>query len=122
MSTMTAARPKIKPTRRTARPAASFGAGILRFAPFAVTYPDHFEPSAEDRAAAAAMFAADADADADWDARMAADANGDRCEVCGRPVERGELLGGLCNVCQCRAEEATMASLYYSAGMGWRSY
>jgi hypothetical protein len=118
MSTMTAARSKIKPTRRTARPDAPFGAGILRFVPLAVTCPDHFEPSELDRAAAAAMFGADAD----WSARMAADANGDDCEACGRPVGRGELEGGLCNVCQCRAEEATTASLYYSAGMGWRSY
>lgn len=111
MSTMTAARLKIKPTRRPARPAAPFGAGVF-------PRPTRFEPSDEDRAAAAAMFGDDAD----WSARMAADANGDDCEACGRPVERGELEGGLCNVCQCRAEEATMASLYYSAGMGWRSY
>jgi hypothetical protein len=88
-----------KPARRTAR-------------------PTRLEPSDEDKAAAAAMFADDAD----WDARMAADANGDECEACGRPVERGELVGGLCNVCQCRAEEATMASQYAAAGMGWRSY
>jgi hypothetical protein len=118
MSTMTTARSKIKPTRRTARPDAPFGAGILRFVPFAVIYPDHFEPGDEDKAAAAAMFGDDAD----WDARMAADANGDNCEACNRPVERGELEGGLCNVCQCRAEEATMTSQYAAAGMGWRSY
>lgn len=111
MSTMTAARPKIKPTRRTARPSAPFGTGVF-------PRPTRFEPSDEDRAAAAALFADDCD----WAARMAADANGDNCEVCGRPVERGELEGGLCSVCQCRAEEATMASQYAAAGMGWRSY
>jgi hypothetical protein len=111
MTTMTAARRTVnrKPTRRTARPAAPFGAGL---------YPTRFVPSDEDLAAVGPLFADVAD----WDARMAADADGDECEACGRPVERGELEGGLCNVCQCRAEEATMACLYYSAGMGWRSY
>jgi hypothetical protein len=111
MSTMTAARPKIKPTRRTARPAAPFGAGVF-------PRPTRFEPSDEDKAAAVAMFAADAY----WVARVAADANGDACEACGRPVERGELVGGLCNVCQCRAEEATMRSQYAGVGLGWHSY
>jgi hypothetical protein len=120
MSTMTAARRTVnhKPTRRTARPDAPFGAGILRFVPFAVTCPDDFEPSDEDKAAAARMFADDAD----WNARLAADANGEECEACGRPVERGEIEGGLCNTCQCRAEEATMASQYAALGMGFRSY
>jgi hypothetical protein len=108
----------VKPTRRTARPFAPFGAGLVHYVPFAVAAADFVEPSDEDKAAAAALFSADAD----WSARMAADANGDHCEACGRPVERGELEGGLCNVCQCRAEEATIASLYGSVGMGFRSY
>jgi hypothetical protein len=59
---------------------------------------------------------------ADWCARMAADANGDRCEACGSPVECGELEQGLCDVCQCRAEEASMACEYYCAGLGWHTY
>jgi methionyl-tRNA synthetase len=60
--------------------------------------------------------------DADWSTRMAADANGEECEACGRPVERGELEGGLCNVCQCRAEEHAIACRYAALGMGFRSY
>lgn len=109
---------RVKPARRTARTDRPFGSGLIHFVAYAVTAADFVEPSDEDRAAVGAMFADDAD----WSARMAADANGDACEACGRPVERGELEGGLCNVCQNRAEEATMACLYYSAGMGWRSY
>jgi hypothetical protein len=113
MSTMSPARRTVnrKPARRTARPSAPFGAGVF-------PRPTRSGPSDEDRAAAAAMFGVDAD----WDARMAADADGEECEVCGRPVESGELEGGLCNACRCRAEGAAMASLYFSAGMGWRSY
>jgi hypothetical protein len=101
-------------TRKPAR----FGAGLSVFVPFAVTAPGFIEPSDADRAAVGSLFADIAD----WDARPAADASGDDCEACGRPVERGELVGGLCNVCQCRAEEATMASQYAAAGMGWKSY
>jgi hypothetical protein len=100
MSTMSPARPMVKTTRRTARPSAPFGAGIDPIR-------TRFEPSDEDRAAAAVMFGDDAD----WDARMAADANGEECEVCGRPVERCELQGGLCNACQIAAEEAAVACL-----------
>ena len=110
MTTMTPARRTVnrKPTRRTARLAAPFGAGIYP------TRTTRFEPSDEDRAAAAAMFGVDAD----WPLRLIAS----ECEACGRPVECGEIEGGLCNVCQCRAEAATMASQYAAAGMGWRSY
>ena len=111
MSTMTAARRTVnrKPTRRMARPSAPFGQGV---------YPTRtrFEPSDEDRRWAAQVFGVDAD----WDVRLAAGL--DACEACGRPVEPGELEQGLCDVCHCRAEEATMASQYAGAGMGWRSY
>jgi hypothetical protein len=109
---------RVKPTRRTARPHRPFAAGLTRFVSYAVTAPGFVEPSDEDRAAVGAMFADDAD----WSARMAADANGDECEACGRPAEHGELVGGLCDVCQGRAEEATMEYLYDSAGIGWPTY
>ena len=101
---------RVKPTRRTARPPAPFGAGV---------YPraTRFEPSEEDRLWAAQSFGADAD----WCARMAADANGDRCEACGRPVGRGELEGGLCSVCMARAEAASVACADYGAGLGWHT-
>jgi hypothetical protein len=97
---------RVKPTRHTARPAAPFGAGI---------HPARirFEPSDDDRRWAAQTFGDD---DPDWDARLAAGL--ETCEACGRPAEPGELECGLCAVCMGRAEGATMASLYYSAGMG----
>jgi hypothetical protein len=114
MSIIIGHRRPVKVTRRTPRPDAPFGAGILRFAPYGGTMPYNVA----DLEWAAQEFGRDAD----WDARLAADANGEECHTCGRPVERGELEGGLCNVCQCRAEESTMACLYSSAGMGWKSY
>lgn len=118
MSTMTAARLKIKPTRRTARPDAPFGAGLTRFVPFAVLAPGFVEPSDEDRAAVGPLFAGGAD----WDARAWSDAHGTHCEMCDRPVERGELVGGLCSACQDAAEEAMMTCQYGAVGLGWRSY
>jgi hypothetical protein len=64
MSTMIrAARPQVKAARHTARPVASFGAGLLRFVPFAVTAPGFAEPSDADRAAVGQMFADDAEPD-----------------------------------------------------------
>ena len=60
------------------------------------------------------------DDDPDWDVRLATGL--ETCEACGRPTEPGEIECGLCSVCLSRAEEATMASLYYSAGMGWHTY
>lgn len=90
---------KVKSSRRTARPAAPFGAGVFA----------RFQPSAADQAWAAQAFGVDAD----WDVRLAAGV--ETCECCGRPVE----LGGLCDACETRAEEATMASLYYGAGLGY---
>jgi hypothetical protein len=109
MTMISAKSRRVKPTRRIARPPAPFGAGV---------YPTRarYEPSDEDRAAAALMFADDAD----WDARMAAGI--ETCEACGRPVERGELECGLCCVCMARAEEASVACQYYGAGMGWHTY
>lgn len=103
---------KVKATRHTDRPSAPFGVGIF-------ARPVRFEPSDEDRTAAAQMFG---DLDGGWSARIAADANGDQCDVCRRPVERGELDQGLCTTCACRAEDAAMASQYAAAGMGWRCY
>lgn len=108
MSTMTAARRTVnrKVARRTARPDAPFGAGLLRFVPFAVTYPDHFEPSDEDKAAAVLMFAAadepDYDAMAgeasylDWCAAMTLSPSG-FCRSCGDLSE--VLTDGLCPGC-----------------------
>ena len=100
---------RVKPTRHSARPAAPFGAGV---------YPTRtrFEPSEEDRRWAAQSFADDAD----WEVRLIAGL--ETCEACGRPVEPGELECGLCSVCMARAEEASMASQYYGAGMGWHTY
>lgn len=103
---------KSKPTRRTARPVAPFGSGILPDRP--IRRP-RFEPSPADRQWAAQVFGFDAD----WDARLAAGL--ESCVVCSRPVRRGELIGGLCSVCDARAEDASMASLYGSAGLGFRS-
>jgi hypothetical protein len=58
--------------------------------------------------------------DADWDVRLAAGL--ETCEVCGRPVEPGELECGMCAVCMIRAEEASLTCQYYGAGMGWHTY
>jgi hypothetical protein len=101
---------RVKPTRHSARPPAPFGAGVF-------PYRTRFEPSKEDRRWAAQVFGDD---DPDWDVRLAAGL--ETCEACGRPVEPSEMECGLCSVCLSRAEEATMASLYYSAGMGWHTY
>jgi hypothetical protein len=101
---------RVKPTRHSARSATPFGAGI---------YParTRFEPSDDDRRWAAQTFGDD---DPDWDVRLACGI--ETCEACGRPVEPGELEQGLCCECMSRAEEASIASMYYSAGMGWHTY
>jgi hypothetical protein len=100
---------KVKAVRKTARPSAPFGAGIL-------PRTTRFEPTDEDRAAAAQLFADDCD----WDARMASGL--ETCGACGRPVEPCDLECGLCCECLSRAEEATMASQYAGVGLGWHTY
>jgi hypothetical protein len=59
MSIIRANRPPVKPTRRTARPSAPFGAGLF-------PKRTRFEPSEADRQWAAQVFGAAAD----WDVRM----------------------------------------------------
>jgi hypothetical protein len=44
---MCVATPEVKPVRRTARPVAPFGSGLVRFIPFAVSAPGFIEPSDE---------------------------------------------------------------------------
>jgi hypothetical protein len=61
---MCVAIPKVKPARKSARLDRPFGAGLFRFTPYAVTAPGFTEPSDEDRAAAALMFA---DSEPDYD-------------------------------------------------------
>lgn len=107
---MVVSTPKIKPVRRTPRPAAPFGQGILP------ARRERFEPSAADRAWAAQVFSADGD----WAGRLASGL--ETCECCGRPVERGGLVGGLCGVCETRALDASMASMYLGAGLAYASH
>jgi hypothetical protein len=72
---------RVKLTRRTARHDRSFGAGLVHFVPIAVTAPGYVEPSDEDKAAAAAMFADDDDLDpAEMELRAAEAAYYDWCQ------------------------------------------
>lgn len=98
--------PRVKPTRRSPRTLAPFAAGLF-------ARRERFQPSAEDAAWAAQVFGADAD----WDVRLMTGL--ETCEACGRPTPCGALVGGLCEHCEARAEEASQASLYYSAGLGY---
>lgn len=82
---------KSKPTRRTVRPSAPFGSGILPDRP---DRRPRFEPSEADRQWAAQVFGDTAD----WGARLIA--GFESCEVCDRPVRRGELIGGLGTTCE----------------------
>jgi hypothetical protein len=104
---------KVKPTRRTARPSAPFGSGIL---PTRRTRKPRFEPTAADAAWASQTFGVDAD----WDAHLTAGFQ--HCEVCNRPVAKGALVGGLCDRCEARAEDATMASGYFAAGLAYAAH
>lgn len=121
MSTMTPARPKIKPTRRTARPAVPFGTGVF-------PRPARFEPSAEDRAAAAAMFADD---EPDYDTLAGEAAFLASCEAmtpppagycrsCGELAEA--LSHGLCDACDDAGTEATIKGENGRAGLGYRVF
>lgn len=96
--------PRVKPTRHTGRPVAPFGQGILtRRQPF----------TAAEYASTGELFADYGD----WAALMLAGL--ESCECCNRPVRKGELHGGLCDCCESRAEEATVASMYLGAGLGY---
>lgn len=95
---------KVKATRHSARPVATFGEGVFtRRQPF----------TAAEYAATGELFSDYGD----WAALMLA--GKEACEACGRPVHRGELRHGLCDCCEARAEEASMASLYYGAGLAY---
>ncbi len=99
--------PRVKATRKSARPAAPFGAGIMtRRQPY----------TAAEYASTGELFSDYGD----WAAPMLAGL--ETCECCGRPVERGELHHGLCDCCESRAIEASQASLYLSAGLGYASH
>lgn len=129
MSTMTAARPKIKPTRRTARSDAPFGAGLTRFVPFAVTAPGYVEPSDEDNAWAAANL--NDEPEPYWDA-MAEEAAylawceamtpppAGHCRSCGEPAETDR--DGLCDRCEREGIAATIAGENGRAGLGYRVF
>jgi hypothetical protein len=126
---------RVKPTRRTARPAAPFGAGIL-------PRPTRFQPTDEDRAAAVLMFADDAD----WDVRLA-DAEQPEpdydmlageaatldamcaltpppaglCKTCGEPSEA--LSWGMCPDCyDDAATDAAIACVNSLHGLGRRVF
>lgn len=109
---MCASTPRVKPVRKSPRPAAPFGAGIFP------ARRQRFEPTAEERAWAAAEFS---DYDG-WEGRLIAGLEACICEACSRPVRSGELHHGLCDVCESAAEDASMASLYGSAGLGFCSH
>jgi hypothetical protein len=81
-----------------------FGAGLFRFTPYAVTAPGFTEPSDEDRAAAALMFA---DTEPDYD-QLAGEATylaavsaltppPAYCRSCGQPA--GVNRDGWCDAC-----------------------
>lgn len=73
---------RVKPARRTARSNRPFGAGLTHYIPFAVIAGNFLEPSDEDKAAAAAMFADDDDFEpADLELRAAAFRYYDACEA-----------------------------------------
>jgi hypothetical protein len=100
------ARPQVKATRKTGRPDHPFGAGLLRFVPFAVTAPGFVEPSDSDRAAVGLMFADDDEPTPDYDLlageAAAIDAMGDMtpliCLACNQPAE-WLTRDGWCDAC-----------------------
>jgi hypothetical protein len=120
---------RVKSTRHTSRPAAPFGAGLTRFVAFAVTAPGFVDPSDEDKAAAAAMFARDDEPDYDLFAGEAAFLASceamtpppvGHCRSCGQPSEA--LSYGLCDACDDAGTEATIKGENGRAGPGYRVF
>jgi hypothetical protein len=113
---------KVKPVRKTTRPEAPFGAGIL-------PKRARFQPSDADRRWAAQAFADGGEPD--WDALAAEAACLDAmCSLTPPPVERcpscGELAealaDGLCPDCERRADEMTHACVNRHFGLGNRVF
>jgi hypothetical protein len=106
-----------------------FGAGLLAFVPFAVTYPDHFEPSDADRRWAAA-FARDDEPGYDLLANESAAIDAmsaltpppavESCRSCGRPAEVDR--DGLCDACGRVAGEIGTATINRRFGLGNRAF
>ena len=118
---------KVKATRKSPRPSAPFGQGILASRPFAGRMPF----TTADLAEAALMFADDATttADTDWDAlaleaeekaryeSQAATVFG-HCLNCSLPCD--DLTAqGLCDRCDDAATDASIASKNASYGLGF---
>jgi hypothetical protein len=123
------ASPKVKPARRTARPAAPFGAGLLRYIPFAVTAPGFVEPGDADRRWAAQAFADASGPDYD---RLAGEAAAlasiealspppaGYCRSCGEPVDSSSQV--YCDACDAAGTEATIKGENGRAGLGYRVF
>jgi hypothetical protein len=119
---------RFKPTRRTARPAASFGAGLNFFVPLAVVAEGFVEPTDEDKAAVAQMFADGPEPE--WD--MAGEAAfvdamsaltpppADVCRSCGQAAEVDR--DGLCFNCERDGTGASMACVNRHFGLGNRVF
>ena len=119
---------RVKPARRTARSSAPFGAGLVRFVPFAVTAPGYVEPSDADKSAAAAMFA-DAEPDFDMLAGEAAfiassealtSPPATRCRSCGELADVNAV--GYCDRCDDLGTDATIKGQNGRAGLGYRVF
>jgi hypothetical protein len=116
---------KVKATRHSRRPAAPFGSGILRVVPMS----RGFEPSADDRRAAAQMFADDGEPDYDLLAGEAAflascealtPPPAGNCLSCGELAET--LTYGYCDACDDAGTEATIKGQNARAGLGYRVF
>jgi hypothetical protein len=106
-----------------------FGHGLVRFVAFAVVAPGFVEPSDEDKAAAAAMFADGPESDYDLLAGEAAflascDALSPPpagiCRSCGQPAEG--LTYGYCFACDDAGTEATVKGENGRAGLGYQVF
>ena len=127
MSIIRYCRPPVKPTRRTPRPTVAFGAGLLCYVPLAVLAPGFAEPSDEDRAVVAEMFAdaePDYDAMADEAAYLASleslDPPPGICRSCGQAAD--DLTGGRCDACDRAGTDATIACVNARFGLGKRVF
>jgi hypothetical protein len=122
---------RVKATRHTARPSAPFGAGLTNYVPFAVVAEGFVEPTDEDKAAAARIFADEPEPD--WD-MLAGEAEyiasvenlgpppaAGVCKKCGEPSE--ELSWGLCPDCyDDAATDAAIACVNNLHGLGRRVF
>jgi hypothetical protein len=116
---------KVKPTRKTARPSAPFGAGILASRPFAGRMPFTYQDTLD----AAQMFADESTPDYDAMAMESAyydQFNGSfpetgHCLLCGDRT--ADLTSaGLCDRCDDRAMDATTACRNASVGLGFNVF